>query len=128
MLYRLAADAVLGFHLAFIVFALLGALLTVKWRWIPLVHLPTAAWAAFVELSGRLCPLTYVENDLRALAGQAGYEGGFIEHYLLALIYPSGLTTEVQYILAAVVLATNTAIYAWLFIRRNRVSRHGNDR
>lgn len=118
MLYQLSADAVLLFHLAFIVFALLGAAMTVRWRWIPLVHLPVSAWAIFVELTGRSCPLTYLENSLRIRAGQSGYSESFIEHYLLAIIYPVGLTREIQLVLAGVVIVINTAIYGWLFMRK----------
>lgn len=122
MIYRLAAEAVLLLHLAFIVFALLGAAFAARRRWFVLVHLPAAAWGFFVELSGRICPLTYAENFLRIKAGQSGYTESFIEHYLLAVIYPAGLTREVQFVLAAVVVVINVAIYAWLFYPR-RASR-----
>ena len=114
MYFRLAADGVLLAHLAFILFALFGGALAARWRWMPLLHLPTAAWAAFVELTGRICPLTYLENDLRIRAGQSGYTQSFVEHYLLDLIYPSGLTRELQFALAATVVVVNLAIYAWL--------------
>lgn len=117
MLFRLAADAVLIVHLAFILFALLGAAIAVRWRWIPVVHLPVAAWGFFVELTGRICPLTYLENHLRIKAGLSGYTESFVEHYLLAVIYPAGLTREVQSMLAAVVIVVNIVIYGWLFIR-----------
>lgn len=113
-----AADAVLLFHLAFIVFSALGALLALKWRWIPLLQLPAAAWGFFVECSGRSCPLTRLENYFLHGAGQAGYSGGFIDHYLAAAIYPNGLTREIQFFLAAVVIITNFSVYAWLFLRR----------
>jgi hypothetical protein len=128
MLDRIAADAVLVLHLGFIVFALFGALLAVRWRWLPLVHLPAAAWGLFVELSGRVCPLTYLENHFRVRAGQAGYSDSFIEHYLLAVIYPSGLTREVQFVLAGVVLAVNAAIYTWLLLRDRSAPRHDRSR
>jgi hypothetical protein len=120
MLASLAADATLVVHLAFIVFALFGALLTLRWRWIPLVQLPAAAWGAFVEVTGHLCPLTGLENHFRALAGQGGYSESFVERYLLPIIYPSGLTRHVQLVLAAVVLAVNVAVYGFLFWRRLR--------
>lgn len=109
MLFRLAADAVLLVHLAFILFALLGAAIAVRWRWIPLVHLPVAAWGFFVEITGRICPLTYLENYLRIKAGLSGYTESFVEHYLLAIIYPAGLTREIQFALAAVVLVVNSS-------------------
>ena len=117
MLFRLAADAVILIHLAFILFALLGAAIAARWHWIPIVHLPVAAWVFFVELTGRICPLTYLENYLRIKAGLSGYTESFIEHYLLAIIYPAGLTREIQFVLAGVVIAVNFAIYGWLFVR-----------
>ncbi len=120
MLYRLAADAVLLLHLAFIAFVVLGAALAARWPWLPLVHLPAAAWGVFVEITGRLCPLTSAENHLRAQAGQSGYAESFIEHYLLSIIYPAGLTREIQWGLAATVVTINVAIYAWLFLRANK--------
>jgi hypothetical protein len=117
VLTRLAADAVLLLHLGFILFAVFGGLLALRWRWLPLVHLPAAGWGFFVELSGRACPLTHLENHLRVLAGQAGYAASFVEHYLLGLIYPEGLTRGVQFALAGAVLLVNAAIYAWLWRR-----------
>lgn len=123
MLFRAAADAVLVLHLAFIVFALVGAALTVRFRWIPLVHLPAASWGIFVELSGRVCPLTHLENHLRVQAGQSGYAQSFIEHYLLDLLYPAGLGPDLQVLLAAVVATTNAAIYGWLLHRWRRGAR-----
>ena len=125
MLFRIAADTVLVLHLGFIVFALLGAVLAVRWRWLPLVHLPAAAWGFFIEISGRVCPLTDLENDLRLRAGQAGYRDSFIEHYLLNVIYPSGLTREIQFILAGVVLVVNAAIYTWLLSHGAGTARPG---
>jgi hypothetical protein len=118
MFYRIAAEAVLLLHLAFIVFALLGAAIAVRWRWLIIVHVPAATWGFFVELTGRVCPLTYAENALRIKAGQSGYTETFIEHYLLAIVYPAGLTRNVQFVLAAVVVIINAAIYGWLFRRR----------
>jgi hypothetical protein len=120
MIERLAADAVLVVHLAFIVFVMLGALAALRWRWVSILHLPAAAWAAFVEATGRACPLTGVENALRMRAGSAGYGGGFVEHYLLALIYPEGLTRHTQWLLAAIVLAVNAVLYGWLLSRARR--------
>ena len=122
MLYRLAAEVVLFLHLAFIVFALLGAAFAARWRWLVAVHLPAAAWGFFVELTGRICPLTYAENFLRIKAGESGYTESFLEHYLLALIYPAGLTREVQFVLAGVVVVVNVAIYAWVFRPRRASS------
>ncbi len=115
--HRLAADAVLLLHLGFIAFAVLGGLLTPRWRRVPWLHLPSAAWAAWIEWSGGLCPLTPLENRLRVLAGQSGYPGGFVEHYLLPLIYPAGLTRELQFVLAGFVVLANVAVYAWVWHR-----------
>ena len=120
MIHRLAADAVLVLHLGFILFVLLGGLLAVRWRWALLLHLPAVAWGVYIELSGGLCPLTPLENRLRIAAGDAGYAGGFIEHYLLALIYPAGLTHEVQDVLAAVVVGVNVLAYGWVWRTRRR--------
>ena len=126
MLFRVAADVVLVLHLAFIVFAVLGAALTVWWRWMPVVHLPAAAWGFFVEITGRVCPLTTLENRFRVEAGQSGYTESFIEHYLLDVIYPPGLSSDIQLVLAGTVAMTNIVIYAWLLHRRRR--RHANRR
>ncbi len=120
MIFRLAAEAVLFIHLAFILFALLGAALAVWRRWMLVVHLPAATWGFYVELSGRVCPLTYLENYLRIKAGLSGYTDSFIEHYLLALIYPAGLTREIQFALAAAVLVVNIALYGWIFARHSK--------
>jgi hypothetical protein len=128
MAYRIAADAVLVLHLGFIVFALLGAALAVRWRWLPFIHLPAAAWGVFIELTGRVCPLTYLENHFRVRAGQADYSESFIEHYLLAVIYPSGLTREIQFALAGVVLTVNAAIYTWLLLHGRSAPRHDRSR
>ena len=130
MLQRIAADAVLIFHLAFIVFALLGGLPALQWRWVPWLHLPAAAWGFFVEVTGRICPLTPLENALRLRAGQASHSGGFVEHYLVPVIYPVGLTQSIQWVLAGVVVAVNLAVYGWLLQRRrsapgSRYSRSG---
>ena len=117
MFSLVTADAILSFHLAFILFCAFGAVLALKWRWIPLLQLPAAAWGFYVEISGRICPLTQMEDYFRAQAGQPVYTGDFIGHYLLATIYPSGLTREIQFFLAAIVLLLNASIYASLISR-----------
>jgi hypothetical protein len=116
MFYRALADFVVLTHLAFIVFALLGGLLALRWRWMPWVHLPAAAWGAAVGFFGRLCPLTPLENTLRRASGSADYSGGFIEHYILPILYPAELTRELQVLLGSVMVAVNLAIY--LVVRR----------
>ena len=123
MFSRLAADAVLLVHLMFILFVLLGAAMSLRWRWMPFIHLPAAAWGFFVEVTGRICPLTYLENYFRLQAGQSGYAESFIEHYLLAVIYPAGLTREIQFALAGLVVAVNAAIYGWLWFQRRGAQR-----
>lgn len=119
MTYRVLADAVLALHFAFIAFALLGGLLVARWPRLAWVHLPAAAWAAGIAFFGGICPLTPLENRLRAAGGETGFEGGFIEHQLEALIYPDWLTREIQVALGAVVLAVNLACYIRL-CRRGR--------
>jgi len=122
MLYRFAAETILLLHFAFIVFVLLGALLASRWRWVVIFHLPAAAWGVLIKLTGGVCPLTYAENFLHIRAGESGYTTSFIEHYLLAIIYPAGLTREVQFVLAGMVVVINAAIYAWLFYPRRTSS------
>ena len=112
MVDRLAADAVVALHFAFVAFALLGGLLAWRRLRYALVHLPALAWAAWSEFSGNLCPLTPLENRLRRSAGEAGYAGGFVEHYLLPILYPAGLTPAIQVWLGAFLVALNLAIYA----------------
>ncbi|KTC21508.1 hypothetical protein AO391_08365 [Pseudomonas marginalis ICMP 9505] len=114
MLYRLAADSLVLFHLSFILFVLFGGLLALKWRPVLWLHLPAVAWGIAVEMLHLPCPLTRWENLFRHLAGQDGYGGGFIEHYLLALIYPAGLTPNIQLMLGTVVVVINIAVYARL--------------
>jgi hypothetical protein len=114
MSFALLADVVLVLHGLFIVWVLAGGL-AVVWR--PLLawlHLPAVAWGVWVSWSGSYCPLTPLEQSLRRAAGQAGYEGGFIEHYLGRLIYPEGLTPALQFAFGAVVLGINCAAYAWV--------------
>jgi hypothetical protein len=123
MAARLAADAVLLLHLAFIAFVVGGALLALRWRWIPWLQLPAAAWGVFIELSGGVCPLTTWEDQLRALAGQSGQADSFVERYLLPVIYPAGLGRDLQAVLAAIVVAANVALYAAVVYRRRRQAR-----
>jgi Protein of Unknown function (DUF2784) len=115
--YRLIANAVVVAHGLFIVFVVVGGFLTWRRPWVAAVHLPCALWGILIEFRGWICPLTPLENSLRARAGQAGYSGGFIEHYLLPAIYPAGLTPAVQVVLGSAVLLINAFAYA-VFIRR----------
>lgn len=124
MLPRLAADLTLIVHLAFVLFVVFGGLLALRWPRAPLLHLPALAWGVYVEATGRICPLTPLENHFRRAAGEAGYTGGFIEHYLLALLYPDGLTRPVQWMLAGTLVAINVAVYA-VVLRRRRCDHAG---
>jgi hypothetical protein len=123
MLLRLAADALVLLHLAFILFVLCGGLLLLRWPRLAWLHLPAVAWGATVELFHLLCPLTPWENQLRRAAGQAGYDGGFVEHYLIPLIYPAGLTPQIQLWLGGVVLLVNGVVYGWLIWRWRKRAR-----
>ena len=111
MAARIASDGVLVVHLAFIAFAVFGGFLVLRWRRLMLMHLPAVAWAAFVEATGSICPLTLVENRLRAAAGLAGYADDFVGHYLVSAIYPAGLTRATQVLLAVLVIVVNAAVY-----------------
>jgi hypothetical protein len=116
---RLAADAVVLVHLLFVLFVVAGGLLALyNPRW-ALVHVPAAVWAAYAELTATICPLTPLENRLRAAAGDAGYRGGFVEHYLIPLLYPAGLAPGHQRWIGVFVIALNVAVYL-LAARRAR--------
>lgn len=119
MTCRILADAVLVIHLLFIVFAVAGAFSALRWRFMIWAHLPCALWATAIELGGWICPLTPLEVFLRRCAGQAGYSGGFITHYLVPLIYPHSLTREIQIGLGIGVLVINLIAYA-LVVRKAR--------
>jgi len=125
MVYQALADFVALTHLAFILFALLGGLLALRWHWMPWAHLPAACWGAAVELFGWFCPLTPIESALRRASGSAGYSGGFIERYLIPIIYPAELTREFQLFLACVLVAVNLGVYlaVWRRLRTGRVRR-----
>ena len=124
MPYRLLADAVVLLHLAFVVFVMCGGLLVLWRRWVAAVHLPAAAWGVFIEFSGRICPLTPLENRLRSLGGGAAYSGDFVERYLVPVLYPPDLRRDVQVALGLFALAVNAAVYLYFFAwRRGRQSR-----
>jgi Protein of Unknown function (DUF2784) len=120
MLASVLADLTLLVHLLFVLFVGLGALLVLRWPRLAWLHLPAALWGGYIELSGAICPLTPLEISLREAGGEAGYSGGFIEHYVTAWIYPAGLTREIQIGLGVAVLVLNTAIYGWVLHRRRR--------
>ncbi|MFO7304119.1 MAG: DUF2784 domain-containing protein [Gammaproteobacteria bacterium] len=120
MLYRLLADTTLVVHLAFVIFVVLGGLLVLRWRWVAWLHVPAVLWGTLVELTGRVCPLTPLEVRLRALGGEQGYQGGFIEHYVTSWIYPEGLTRELQVVLGIAALTINIIVYALVIARARR--------
>ncbi len=117
MIYRLSADFVVLIHLAFILFAVLGGLLVLKYRRCVLLHLPALVWAVLISLFGWVCPLTPLENWLRERGGVLGYDTSFIEHYLLPVIYPGELTRRIQIFLGLLVLVINLGIYGWIACR-----------
>ncbi|HMN45307.1 MAG TPA: DUF2784 domain-containing protein [Povalibacter sp.] len=120
MLVRVLADAVLVIHLAFVIFVVAGGFLALRFPRVAWLHVPAALWGAWIEFSGRICPLTPLENSLRRRGGEAGYGGGFIDHYIMALLYPEGLTREVQFVIGGGVLLVNVIAYTLLVRRLQR--------
>lgn len=115
MPYALLADLVLVLHAAFILFVVLGGLLVAWRRSFAWLHIPAAVWGVLIEFLGWVCPLTYLENDLRNAAGDGGYSGGFIDHYLAPLVYPAALTPEIQVLLGLGALLVNVIVYTWVW-------------
>ena len=122
MLYRGLADLVLVIHLTFVLFVIFGGLLALRWPRVAWVHVPVALYGATIEFVGFICPLTPLEIALRRRGGEAGYEGGFIEHYITAALYPTGLTREIQLALGVGVLLLNAIVYG-IVLRRHKASR-----
>ncbi|GJL62245.1 MAG: hypothetical protein NPIRA04_08990 [Nitrospirales bacterium] len=121
MLFQSLADLVLVFHLWFILFVLMGGLLILRWNWVWWVHLPAVLWVVMLEFGGWICPLTPLENWLRHSGGEAGFSGGFIEHYLVPVIYPEGLTPSVQWCLGVFVVLLNLGLYSFVYSRRAKI-------
>ena len=117
MFYRLLADLVVVAHLVFIIYALFGGLLGLWKKWNLFVHLPAVAWIAIIEFQGWICPLTPLENSLRSAGGSSGYEAGFVEHYLIPVIYPPELTRTLQVMLGGMAIAVNLAVYIFVMHR-----------
>jgi hypothetical protein len=128
MAYNLLADLVVLIHFLFVLFSLLGALLLIRWRKMIWLHLPAALWAAGIEFSGKICPLTPLENWLRVKGGGAAYTGDFIGQYLLRLLYPTGLTRGVQITLGVMVVLINIGIYGYLFVSIKKTERLDRNR
>ena len=122
MIYRILADLVFLAHLAFVVFVVLGGIAVWRRPKLAWLHVPAFAWGALIEFAGWICPLTPWEQALRRLAGEKGYSGGFVEHYVFPLLYPEGLTREVQITLGVLVLVVNAAAYLLIFKRRSRTT------
>ena len=120
MPYDLLADAVTVLHFAFIIVVTFGALAVWRWNWLLWLHVPAVLWAVVVEFTGWLCPLTPLETSLRLAAGTDAYTTGFVEHYLVRLIYPAGVTRNTQMLLGALVLCINVPVYYLLWVRRTR--------
>ncbi|HSQ31157.1 MAG TPA: DUF2784 domain-containing protein [Gemmatimonadaceae bacterium] len=121
MWYRIAADLVLIAHFVFVLFVVGGGVLAIRWPRVAWVHVPVAIYGAVIEFMGFICPLTPLENSLRQRGGEAGYSGGFIDHYITATIYPSGLTRRIQLVLGIAVLVLNAVVYT-IAARRARSS------
>ena len=117
MFYSLLADVVVLGHFLFVLFAVLGGFLALKWPGWAWIHIPAALWAALIEFAGWICPLTPLENLLREKGGASGYNSGFIEHYLLPVLYPDGLTRSWQIVFGCIVLGINLAVYCWVWRR-----------
>jgi len=120
VLWRVAADVVLVIHLAFVAFVVFGGFLTWRWPLVALVQLPVALYGVIIEIAGFRCPLTPFEKWLRRRAGSAGYDGGFVEHYVVGVLYPGEFTGGVKVLLASVVVLANAMAYRGL--RRRRFS------
>jgi hypothetical protein len=118
MAYRLLAELIVLVHFGFVLFVVLGGLLVLRWPRLAWFHLPAAVWGGLIELTGVICPLTPLEKWLRLAGGLAAYEGGFIAHYILPVLYPAGLTRGIQIALGVAVTALNLAVYATLALRR----------
>ena len=123
LVYKILADFVVVLHMLFIVFAVSGGLMVLKWPKMAYVHIPAVLWGAYIEFSGGICPLTPLEIGWRIAAGQKAYQGGFIERYVLPIIYPSDLTRESQLILGATLLFINGLSYGWLLLKKRRRQR-----
>lgn len=115
MIYHAGATAVALLHLAFIVFVIAGGFLALRWKQLAWIHIPAAIWGAAIEFAGWFCPLTRIENALLQKAGEAGYSGGFVAHYIFPLIYPPGLTRGVEVAIGLAVLAVNVGVYVKVF-------------
>ncbi len=120
MVYRWLADALVVLHAGFVCFVVLGGLAVLRWPRLAWIHVPAAVWGVVVELSGWICPLTPLENAWRERAGEAGYSGSFIDHYLVPILYPAGLTRTAQLVIGTCFLILNLGVYGLLYRRWRR--------
>jgi hypothetical protein len=123
LIYRALADLILALHLVFVLFVVLGGLLVLRWPRTAWLHIPAAVWGVLIEYTGWICPLTPLENSFRTRGGEAGYSGGFIEHYIQPVLYPAGLTRGTQIVLGSFVLLLNLSAYGILLTRARMVRR-----
>ncbi|HEX7337264.1 MAG TPA: DUF2784 domain-containing protein [Gemmatimonadales bacterium] len=121
-MYSFLADAVVGLHFLFVLYVILGGLLALRWPRLAYLHIPAAVWGAAIEFGGWICPLTPLEQSLRRQAGGGTYAGGFIEHYILPVLYPSALTRDIQLVLGFLVITLNVIVYWYVWSRAHRSS------
>jgi len=124
MLYRWLADGLVMLHAAFVAFVVLGGLAVIRWPRLAWVHIPAAIWGALIEFAGWICPLTPLENEWRVRAGELGYSGGFIDHYIVSALYPAGLTRQTQWVLGITVVVINLIAYGIVYRRWHLNPRH----
>lgn len=122
MVYRVLANIVVVGHVAFILFAVLGGLLVLRWKRCAWIHVPAFLWAAVIAFAGWVCPLTPLENWLRERGGAIAYSSGFIEHYILPVLYPVVLTRGIQIAMGLFVLCVNAGLYCWLLRRTGQMA------
>ena len=122
MIFHWLAGGIVVLHAAFVVFVVVGGFVALRWRWLAWLHLPSVVWAVLLEYNGWICPLTPLENRLRAAAGQGTYAGDFLQHYLLAALYPAGLTRSTQFALAVLVVLINVPAYYCLWRNQRTAS------
>jgi hypothetical protein len=119
-MYRVLADLLAVIHFTYILFVIAGGLLALRWRWIVALHLPAIVWGVLIEIAEWPCPLTKWENVALERAGEPAYGGGFIAHYLFRVIYPHGLTREMEIALAVLAVAVNGIVYGFVIARSGR--------
>jgi len=120
VIFHLLADVLVFLHLGFVLFVAIGGFLVFRWPKVAWAHIPAVVWGVFIELTSRVCPLTPLENRLRLAGGGTGYEGGFVDRYVVPIVYPPGLTREMQLALGVSMIALNVAVYSLVVFRTAR--------